>query len=231
VRVAVLNDVHGNLRALEAALVDVEAAATDLIVVGGDVAAGPFPREVLELLLALGERVRFLRGNCDREPDAFAAGRLTSEQLSFLATLPLTLSLDVDGLGPTLLCHGSPRSDTEIVTRLTPGERLGEIAAHVGEDTIVTGHTHVQYDRRAAGKRWVNAGSIGMPYEDEPGAYWALLGPDVELRRSPYDLKGAVERIATSGFPDAEAWAREYVYAINGPEEASRYLEELASGE
>ena len=35
--------------------------------------------------------------------------------------------------------------------------------------------------------RWVNAGSVGMAYEDEPGAYWALLGPDVELRRTAYD--------------------------------------------
>jgi putative phosphoesterase len=231
VRIAVLNDVHGNLPALEAALADVEAAGPDLVVVGGDVAAGPFPREALELLLALDERVRFLRGNCDREPDAFATARLTSEQLRFLAALPLTLSLDVAGLGPTILCHGSPRSDMEIVTRLTPDARLAQIGAEVGEDTIVTGHTHVQYDRRAVGKRWVNAGSVGMPYEDAPGAYWALLGPGVELRRSSYDLEAAVERIAASGFPDAEAWAQEYVYAVNGPEEASRYLEEVASGD
>jgi hypothetical protein len=69
-----------------------------------------------------------------------------------------------------------------------------------------------------------------MPYEDEPGAYWALLGPAVELRRTPYDLESAAERIAVTGFPDAEAWAREYVSALNGADEASRYFEALASG-
>jgi putative phosphoesterase len=231
VRVAVLNDIHGNLPALEAVLAELETVQPDLVVVGGDVALGPFPRETLETLLALDERVRFVRGNCDRQPGEFAGRELTADQVAFLAGLPLSLSLDVEGLGPTLFCHGSPRSDEEIVTRLSPDERLAPMTARVDEETIVTGHTHVHYDRRAVGKRWVNAGSVGMPYENEPGAYWALLGPDVEFRRSPYDLEAAVERIAASALPDAEAWAREYVYAVNGPDEASRYLEGVAAGD
>jgi putative phosphoesterase len=231
VQVAVLNDIHGNLPALEAVLAELEEVRPDLVVLGGDMVLGPFPRETIEALLALGDRARFLRGNCDRKPGEFTVQRLTADQLDFLAGLPLSISLDVDGLGPTLLCHGSPRSDEEIVTRLSPDERLAPIAADVDEDTIVTGHTHVQYDRRAVGKRWVNAGSVGMPYEDEPGAYWALLGPGVEFRRSPYDLEAAVARIAGSGFPDAEAWAQEYVHAVNGPDEASRYLEGVARGD
>ena len=227
-RVAALYDIHGNLPALEAVLAELEAVAPDLVVIGGDAVLGPFPRETLETLLALGEQARFVRGNTDRALDDFAAQALTSGQRDFLAGLPLTVSVEVDGLGPVLFCHASPRSDEEIVTRLSPDERVAPMLEGVTEEVVVGGHTHVQYDRRAGGKRLVNAGSVGMPYEDEPGAYWALLGPDIELRRTPYDLETAVERIAASGHPDAEAWAHEYVYAVNRPDEASRYFEKLA---
>jgi predicted phosphodiesterase len=230
-RVAVLNDVHGNLPALEAVLGELDAVQPDVVVLGGDMVLGPFPRESLEALLALGDRARFVRGNADRQLDAFSADQLTGDQVAFLAGLPVSVSLAVDGLGPTLFCHGSPRSDEEIVTRLTPAERLAPMLAGVNEAVVVHGHTHVRYDRRSGGKRILCPGSIGMPYEDEPGAYWALLGPDVELRRTAYDLEAASARIAASGLPDAEAWAREYVYAVNGPEEASRYLEDFASAD
>ncbi|HEX2045778.1 MAG TPA: metallophosphoesterase family protein [Gaiellaceae bacterium] len=228
-RVAALYDVHGNLPALEAVLAELGAVQPDVVVVGGDAVLGPFPRETLEELLALDERARFVRGNTDRAPDGFTEQALTGEQRDFLAGLPVTLTLDVNGLGPVLFCHASPRSDEEIVTRVSPDERVAPMLAGVAEAVVVAGHTHVQYDRMVAGKRLVNAGSVGMPYEDEPGAYWALLGPDVELRRTPYDLDEAAERIAASGHPDAEAWARDYVYAVNGPDEASRYFEELAT--
>ncbi|MGH3112412.1 MAG: metallophosphoesterase family protein [Gaiellaceae bacterium] len=228
-RVAALYDIHGNLPALEAVLSDLETVTPDLVVVGGDAVLGPFPRETLETLLALDERARFVRGNTDRILGDFVADALTPEQRAFLAGLPLTMSLEMDGLGSVLFCHASPRSDEEIVTRLSPETRLAPMLEGVAEEVVVGGHTHVQFDRRAAGKRMVNAGSVGMPYEDEPGAYWALLGPDVELRRTAYDLEAAAERIAVSGYPDAEAWAREYVYAVNQPDDASRYFEEVAT--
>lgn len=228
-RVAALYDVHGNLPALEAVLAEGDVAAADLVLVGGDTVTGPFPRETFAALTDLGDRVFFLRGNCDRLPGEFAASRLSSDELAFLAKLPTTIALDVERLGPTLFCHGSPRSDEEILTPLTPVERLGPILAGVREELVVHGHTHVRYDRLVGERRVVSPGSVGMPYEDEPGAYWALFGPDVELRRTPYDLEAATERIAVSGYPDAEAWAREYVYAVNGPGEASRYFEEMAA--
>ena len=69
---------------------------------------------------------------------------------------------------------------------------------------LVTAHTHVQFDRCVAGIRSVNAGSVGMPYEGRDGAYWALLGPDVELRRTAYSLEDAAERYRASGDPLAE---------------------------
>jgi putative phosphoesterase len=185
-RVAALYDVHGNLPALEAVLA--EAADAELIVVGGDVVGGAFDAEAVERLRAEGDRARWLRGNAERElvegePDPALSG----EQVEFLYGLPERVELDLPGLGHVLFCHATPQNDLDMVTPLTPDERLRRILEGVGADVVVAGHTHVRDDRSVGDVRWVNAGSVGMPYEDEPGAYWALLGPDVELRRTAYD--------------------------------------------
>jgi predicted phosphodiesterase len=244
-RVAALYDVHGNLPALEATLADVDRAGADLILVGGDVAIGPMPREALDRLLALGDRAVYVRGNGDREvAESSAPGELdlwqertrwSAEQLdggrlAFLAGLPDTVSLEIDGLGPTLFCHGSPRSDDEILTAISSEARVAAAIAGVAEGVIVCGHTHVQFDRGAAGKRLVNAGSVGMPYEERPGAYWALLGPELELRRTEYDLDAAAAAIRATGFPGGDVHARETVLNVPAPAEATEHFERLATG-
>ena len=242
-RVAALYDVHANLPALEAVLRELERVEPDLVVVGGDVAGGPLPRETLDRLMDVRERALFIRGNGDRElveaagdaSDAWALRtlwvreQLTQAQLDFLAGFRDAVRVDVVGLGATLFCHGSPRSDEEIVTRVTSEERLRAILAGVGERVVVCGHTHVQFDRQVGGTRVVNAGSVGMPYENEPGAYWALLGPDVELRRTAYDLESAAERIRATDFPDAGEFASENVLAPPSAEEASEFFEKVAT--
>ena len=186
-----------------------EVEDTDVIVVGGDVASGPQPSETLELLRGLGDRVRWVRGNGDRELATGGTGdhgpavqrsiewtaeRLSEEQLTFLGSLAETVVLDVDGLGEVCFCHATPRSDEEIVTQATPDRHLRKVVARATESVVVAGHTHMQLDRRVDGIRWVNAGSVGMPYEGEVAAFWALLGPDVELRRTPFDVERSVRR-------------------------------------
>jgi putative phosphoesterase len=200
VRVAALYDVHGNLPALDAVLAEVAREDVDAIVVGGDSVAGPFPSPTLARLRALGDRVRWIRGNADRElvpgeqgngpPELieWVRSKLSEEELDFLYRLPEQLALDVDDVGRVLFVHATPRNDTEIFTALTPDERVAPILEGVDADLVVCGHTHVQFDRVVAGTRIVNAGSVGMAYEDEPGAYWLLLGPDVEHRRTAYEL-------------------------------------------
>ena len=214
-RVAALYDIHGNLPALEAVLGEVGA---DAILVGGDVASGPFPRETLERLQAYGPRVHFVRGNADRVLDLagandgevwvrsryWVAERLGEEQLAFLAGLPLDVTLDVEGLGPVRFCHGAPGSDEEVITRVTSEERLRGLLAGVGESIVVCGHTHIQFDRVLDGIRVVNAGSVGAPYEGHPGAYWLELGPDVTFHRTEYDIEAAVAAISATGYPQAE---------------------------
>jgi putative phosphoesterase len=188
--VATLYDVHGNLRALEAVLADVPEAAT--IVVGGDVVAGGAqPSETLERLRALGERVVWIRGNADRELKPGEAGlapaevldetrdRLTTEQIDFLYGLPPSAQID-----DVLYVHASPRNDEDIFTESTPAERVAFLFEDVAAEVVVCGHTHMQFERVIAGKRVINSGSIGMPYEEEPGAFWTL---DLAHRRTMYE--------------------------------------------
>ena len=194
-KVAALYDVHGNLPALEAVLAELD---DELIVVGGDVIGGAFPAETVERLRGLGDRALWLRGNAERElveqsepreggPPPGELDRLrallTDEQVEFVYGLPEQVRLEIDGIGTVLFCHATPWNDLDIVTPLTSDERIARILEGVDAELVVAGHTHMQ-DRRP---RWVNAGSVGMPYEEADGAFWATIGPDVELRRTAYD--------------------------------------------
>jgi putative phosphoesterase len=232
-RVAALYDVHGNLPALESVLADLGDDTP--IVIGGDVAAGPWPAEVLLRLRSLGDRVTWVRGNADRElaavPERRPGGpppeviewvraRLSEEQLAFVTGLPERQVFDIEGLGRVLFCHATPRGDDDLLTRISPDERWAAAVERVDEPTIVVGHTHVQFERRVGESRVVNAGSVGMPYEAEAGAYWALLGPDVELRRTAYDVETAAQAIAEVGWP--EEWP------AATPDEATEFFERIS---
>ena len=191
----------------------------------------------------------FVRGNADREvvdaydqgrrrPEdesapaeraaAFAAARISRNQRDFLADFRATVVLDVDSLGPTVFCHGSPRSDTEIITTATSDERLREVLSGVAETVVVGGHTHRQFDRRLDNHRFINAGSVGSPYEGRAGAYWALLGPGVSLRRTIYDVADAAEQLRSTGFPDVDEMLRESLTEPVDPDDVAAFFEDLA---
>ena len=211
-RVAALADVHGNAPALEAVLAEVEVEEPDLIVFCGDLTWGPLPEETLDLVRGLD--ARFVRGNAERtlleapaeptERTRFQAERHDRDALEFIRGFEEAVVVEVDGLGPTRFCHGSPRSDEELVTPETPVERVREFLEGVGERAVVTAHTHVSYERIVEGTRLLNPGSVGLPYEGRPGAYWALLGPGIEHRRTEYDLDKAERRIRADGGPFAD---------------------------
>lgn len=221
-RVAALYDIHGNLPALEAVLRDVETEGVDVVLVGGDVAAGPMPVETIERLSELGARGRFVCGNADRYMiDRFDGGRqasgdqlgdwpaaqLTPLHRDFLARFEPTVELEVDGLGRVLFCHATPASDEPIITAATPDEIVAAALAETELRLAVAGHTHMQFDRRVGDRRLVNAGSVGMPYGDQPGAYWARLGPGVSLRRTIYDFPAAAAAVLRTDFPGKEQFA------------------------
>jgi predicted phosphodiesterase len=247
--VAVLCDVHGNEPALEAVLAEVEAAGADRVVVGGDVVSGPMPGAVLDRLAALGGRVAWVLGNGDRDAvaawdagpaelaegadpaqraAAWAARGLSRAQRDLVASFAPTVTLTVEGLGAVCFCHGTPRSEDEIVTRRTPAARLERILTGVPEAVVVGGHTHQQFDRRAGRWRVVNAGSVGVPYEGRAAAFWALLGPHVELRETAYDIARAVARMRATGDPDVDDLLRESLLEPAEPDAVAELFEGLA---
>jgi len=245
VRVAALYDIHGFLPALEAVLAEPDVAAADVVVIGGDAVEGPMPAATLALLEGLGGRVRWLRGNTEREVlerrDAdpaegtvwerratWVAAQLGPASLARIAAWPATVAVDVDGLGPTRFCHATPRDDYEIFTAITPAEAIEPMLAGA-EPTVVCGHTHVQFDRAIGGRRVVNAGSVGMPYEGETGARWCLLGPGVELRRTAYDMEAAAARIRATDLPEADGLAKELLEPASA-EEATTAFEQMRLG-
>lgn len=243
-RVAALYDIHGMVVPLEAVLA--ELGDVDAVLIGGDAVAGPQPAETLQLLRSLELPTHWIRGNGERAlgPDAadavmdgesadaalkFTSSRLSEEDRGSLVALPQTTKLHVDGLGETLFCHASPRNDLDIVTPDTPDSRFRVLLEGVREPVVVAGHTHMQLDRTIDGVRWINPGSIGMPYEGEVAAFWAILGPDVELRRTPFDTERSAGALLASGWPEAQAFVNENVRAAVSREEVITLFEQIAA--
>jgi putative phosphoesterase len=211
--VLALYDIHGNTEALEAVLADPRSAGADAVVVGGDVYPGPHVDAVLERLRGLDVPTHWVRGNGEREDGGE------------LAHLPLTLELD-----GVLYCHATPRDDEEILTRISPPQRWAEALDGVGASLVVAGHTHQQDDRMVGGVRFVNAGSVGLPYEGDGDARWLWVADgEPELRRTPYDSAGAGRRILEAGWPDERSYNASLIDPLD-PMEITRFFEERAQG-
>lgn len=227
-RLAVLNDIHGNLPALEAVLDEVRGTRVDRIVVGGDVFPGPLSHDVLRALVTCGIPADFIYGNGEiaildelagrtpRLPDAYRpslrwnAERLDSAEREFISRWPMTLRITMPAIGDVLFCHATPRNENDIVTRLTPEDRLLPIFAAASAALVVCGHTHIAMDRTVGRSRVVNPGSVGMPF-GPAGADWIILGSAIEFRHSNYDLQRAAQRIRACGYPAAEEFAAKHV--------------------
>jgi predicted phosphodiesterase len=213
VTILALYDIHGNPDALDAVLADPRAAHPDAVVVGGDTVPGAFPAAVLDRLeglsASLSVPVHWVRGNGERETAAavdgppppagdnaaemaaFSAQELGPGRARALGGLPLTMR--VDGL---LFCHATPRSDEELVTRISAPERWSEVLGGVDAPLVIAGHTHQQDDRTVGGVRFVNAGSVGLPYEGDSDARWLWIEDGVpELRSTAYDAAAAGRRM------------------------------------
>lgn len=247
--IAALYDIHGNLPALNAVLLDLEEIKPDLIIIGGDIISGPMPKQTLKRILSLSDKIRFIRGNGDREvvtafdrkplpstmsekgrqTTQWVADQLTRSHRDFLSELPETLTIKVDGLGDILFCHATPRSDEEIFTPITTEERLTNIFADIQQNFVICGHTHIQFERQLGNIRILNAGSVGMPFADEPGAYWLLIcSKGYEFRRTTYDIKSAAKEIIESKDPQGNEFVENNLLNIPTAKEATELLESMA---
>jgi predicted phosphodiesterase len=186
-------------------------------------------KECIDTLLEIKLPIYFIQGNCEvsvlnhleNKPlgnlpkNVLEAIKWTADQLlpshqKLIANWPKTISLEIEGLGEVLFCHATPRSENENFTRLTSEDKILPIFEKLGERFVVCGHTHMQFDRNIGKVRVINAGSVGMPF-GKPGAYWLLLGPNIELRHTAYNLSNAADFIRKTAYPQAEDFAKNNV--------------------
>jgi predicted phosphodiesterase len=201
-RVAALYDVHAMPWALEAVLAEVDA---DWVVFGGDFVGGPCERETLELMEQV-EHALLIRGNVEND------GPNADE---------LPLSVELDG---AVYCHATPRDNMPITTAATPDDAV--VAMFGTSGTFVIGHTHHQFDRRIGDLRVINAGSVGMAYESEVGAFWTLVvDGEPDFRKTPFDVERAVREIRASGWPEGEEFIAENLLTAVDRDEAIAIFE------
>lgn len=232
-KIAALYDIHGNLPALNAVLSELSKINPDLIVIGGDIVTGPMPVETLERLFQVDIPVKYIRGNSDRyvvmasegkplRPDLTQKGRermkwvaqqLSQTHLDFLDQLPETLTIPFDDNNvEVLFCHATPTSDEEIFTPRTSQQQLEQMFQGIHHKIVVCGHTHIQFERSVSSTCIINAGSVGMPFEDPPGAYWLLMTPQgYEHKYTSYNLEAAASEIRASNDPQANDFIEQYV--------------------
>jgi len=139
--------------------------------------------------------------------------------------MPTPLTVQLDGV---LYCHASPRRDDELLTRLSAADRWADALADVDAGVVVAGHTHQQDDRVVGGLRFVNAGSVGLPYEGDGAARWAWIEHgEPHLRQTTYDAHGAGTRMLAAGWPDEESVRAALIDPVD-PAEITRIFEARA---
>ncbi len=242
-QIAVLADIHGNLPALLAVLAAIDDDPVDAIVVAGDAVGGPLVAETLTVLEERGEPVYWIAGNCEREAFAVHGGAPVDDDEPGRAALWSARALN-DGrhhatlaaapiarvLEGVLFCHGSPRRDDEILTRATPDEIIVDALTGARQPLVVGGHTHQQFIRHLhPGLTYANAGSVGLPYEGRPGAFWMVVTDGTPaLRETGYDVRAAAELLRGSGFPDADAQLDGSLLEPVDPDWVTAYFEHTA---
>ncbi len=188
--------------ALEAVLAELSADPVDAVVFGGDLVAGPFPGETLALARTV-VGAHFVRGNAERAPEERVAAILGADEVERQKRWPERIVLD-----EVLFCHATPASDEEIVTDASSDDKIAALLDGITERLVVGGHTHMQLRRGA----YVNAGSVGMPYEGEVAAFWLLVDDgEPSFRRTPFDVEGAIDSLCASDWPGAQEFVEENV--------------------
>ena len=242
--IAALYDIHGNLPALEATLLQLERRGITELIIGGDVIPGPLPNECLDCIKEFSGDLHLIKGNCEdmvlavlenrplpkvpeevRTNIEWTAANLKDRHIEWIQSWPATFSKSIKNIGTLLFCHATPISNTHIFTKDTPSEQLSFHFENINADIVVCGHTHMQFDRTIGNLRVINAGSVGMPF-GPPGAYYLTVTPELQLNRLEYDVEKAGRLIKKSKYPSAQSFAEKNV--LHPPSEES--MLELLSG-
>lgn len=237
-RIAVLSDIHGNLPALEAVLVDIASFSVDRVVVAGDVVnLAPFSRQVMERLS--DERCAVMRGNHELYalaheqkmwPSALTIEQLGARWLNVIATWPDSLTLRFRDAPDVRVVHGSPHSHFESILPTMTDSEIERVLAGIEETTVIAAHTHLAMDRQIANWHLLNAGSVGAPIDGIFSASYLILDSDesgwhATPRRVPFETEsilrefdriGFIERCGVVGYMAMEQYrsARPELYAF-----------------
>jgi diadenosine tetraphosphatase ApaH/serine/threonine PP2A family protein phosphatase len=218
---ALLYDVHGNLPALKAVLQDARAAGATEFLLGGDYALfGAWPEETVAALKDL-QPATWIRGNGERwTNDASQApdneviqGAITDcrKVLGEQRTRELAELATEARIAGTLYVHGSPISDVRSFAP-EPSDEDEELLGGAPESRVVFGHTHLPFKRTGPNDvELINPGSVGMPFDGDPRAAYALIHDDgkIEHRRVGYDHEASAtavrQRFANATWTDTVA--------------------------
>lgn len=219
--IAVISDIHGNLRALEAVLAELDRLVPTQVVVGGDLAlGGPKPAECVELIRRRG--FPSIRGNTDewltRAPahvtDAisWAASRLSEPDRQFLAGLPF-LWRHQSAAGDLAVVHATPWSISDVISSDAAEPVLTRVFTETKASAVVYGHIHQAYVMEFHGKVLANSGSVGLPFDGDQRGAFIVMRPDsrrwsAEIVRVRYDVEAAIRDAHSTDNPERNRWIR-----------------------
>ena len=229
-RIAIVSDIHGNIAALDAALLDIAPHKPDRLFIAGDlVMNGPRPSEVVHRVMVLEKAGAYVvQGNTDiavadgdyaaafpwldevpeaqRQVAEWASDQLIPDELDYLRRLPAERRLWA-GETLVLLCHASPGSQTAGLAADLDASEMVQRVTRSDARVIVCGHTHIADVRELGRKLIVNPGSCGYPFDGDPDASWAMLTlepgaePVAELHRVAYDAERVAMEVSDRGLP------------------------------
>jgi putative phosphoesterase len=243
-RVAIVSDVHGNRRALEAVIADLREVSPDVVVHGGDLAyGGAHPAEVVDQIRALG-----WPGVCGNTDEMLWAPQSLTDFAAKTPQLGPLLALIQDVIPPTLASLGEERlrwlegfperysGEGFTIVHASPGdlwrapmpnasdEELQRIYAPLGTRIVVYGHIHRPYVRRTGQMTVANTGSVSQSYDgDRRASYLVMEGESVSIRRVEYDVESEAKELLRSGLPHADWMAKILLAGQYVPPDVSRW--------
>ena len=224
--IAVLSDIHGNLPALKAAVIEAKTRGAKQIICAGDIVGyGPFPNEVCEYLKT--NEIKSISGNYDiKVLDVIKYGKSSIESLQrkkrelvmwtakhlgkpaqrFLRGLPVSLKEELPGGRTLLVVHGSPISnEDDIYPSITP-KGLETKLKNTRPDILVCGHTHIPFVKKVSGMLVVNCGSTGQSVDGDPRPSYAIISVDEKsasgrIIRFKYDINETIKALKNTSLP------------------------------
>ena len=248
-KIATIYDIHANPTALLSVLKDIQNYEVDLIVIGGDVIAGPFPTETLTILTEIKTPTKFILGNAEseviryingkpvnglsnraNEEAKWVANQISSSHKTFIKNWSKTFQAVIKEVGTVLFCHATPGSDIEIFTRISSNQRILKLFDGVRASIIICGHTHMPFDLKFGKSRIINSGSVGMPFGTNQ-ASWLLIDQQINFMTTSYDIQMAAQLISTSNYPYKESFIRNNVLNVPEEQKALNMLESMAENQ